>query len=206
MTASCRRRQRPSITREAGVPMIVAINKMDKPDADPNRVRTDLLQHEVIVESMGGDVLDVEVSALKGTNLDKLLEAILLQAELLDLKANPDRPPKASWSRPSSTRAAARSPPCWCSPARSRGRHRRRRRRLGPCARADQRPRRAGRGGRPVRAGRDPRHEFGTPQAGDRSLWSRAKPAPARSPNTASASCARRLVVHRPRVRGRSSR
>ncbi len=77
--------------REAGVPLIVAINKMDKPDADPNRVRTDLLNHEVIVESMSGEVLDVEISALKGTNLDKLLEAILLQAELLNLQANPDR-------------------------------------------------------------------------------------------------------------------
>jgi len=78
--------------RDAGVPMVVAINKMDKPDANPNRVRTDLLQHEVVVESMSGDVLEVEISALKGTNLDKLLEAVLLQAELLNLRANPDRP------------------------------------------------------------------------------------------------------------------
>ncbi len=77
--------------REAEVPLIVAINKMDKPDADPTRVRTELLNHEVIVESMSGEVLDVEISALKGTNLDKLLEAILLQAELLNLQANPDR-------------------------------------------------------------------------------------------------------------------
>lgn len=77
--------------KAAGVPMIVAINKIDRPDADPQRVRTDLLQHEVFVESMGGDVLDVEVSAIKGTNLDKLLEAILLQAEVLELKANPNR-------------------------------------------------------------------------------------------------------------------
>ncbi|MEO9874405.1 MAG: translation initiation factor IF-2 [Anderseniella sp.] len=80
-----------SHAREAGVPLIVAINKIDKPDSDPNRVRTDLLNHEVIVESMSGDVLEVEISALKGTNLDKLLEAILLQAELLNLQANPDR-------------------------------------------------------------------------------------------------------------------
>jgi translation initiation factor IF-2 len=77
--------------KAAGVPIIVAINKIDKPDADANKVRTQLLQHEVFVESMGGEVLDVEVSATKGTNLDKLLEAILLQAEILDLKANPDR-------------------------------------------------------------------------------------------------------------------
>ena len=77
--------------KAARVPIIVAINKIDKPAADPQKVRTQLLQHEVFVESMGGEVLNVEVSATKGTNLDKLLEAILLQAELLDLKANPDR-------------------------------------------------------------------------------------------------------------------
>ncbi|MBZ0161257.1 MAG: translation initiation factor IF-2, partial [Notoacmeibacter sp.] len=78
--------------KAAGVPIIVAINKIDKPAADAQKVRTQLLQHEVFVESMGGEVLDVEVSAVKGTNLDKLLEAILLQSELLELKANPDRP------------------------------------------------------------------------------------------------------------------
>jgi translation initiation factor IF-2 len=77
--------------KAAGVPLIVAINKIDKPEADPQKVRTDLLQHEVFVESMGGDVQEVEVSATKGTNLDGLLEAILLQAEVLELKANPDR-------------------------------------------------------------------------------------------------------------------
>ena len=77
--------------KAAGVPIIVAINKMDKPDADASKVRTGLLQHEVFVESMGGEVLDVEVSAKNGTNLDKLLEAILLQSEILDLKADPDR-------------------------------------------------------------------------------------------------------------------
>ncbi len=77
--------------KAAEVPIIIAINKMDKPGVNPTRVRTDLLQHDLVVESMGGDVLDVEVSALKGTNLDKLLETILLQAEVLDLKANPER-------------------------------------------------------------------------------------------------------------------
>jgi len=77
--------------KAANVPIIVAINKVDKPDANPQKVRTELLQHEVFVESMGGEVLDVEVSATKGTNLDRLLEAILLQSEILDLKANPDR-------------------------------------------------------------------------------------------------------------------
>ena len=77
--------------KAAGVPIIVAINKIDKPSANPQKVRTELLRYEVVVEEMGGDTLDVEVSATKGTNLDKLLEAILLQAEVLDLKANPDR-------------------------------------------------------------------------------------------------------------------
>ncbi|PPC85418.1 MAG: translation initiation factor IF-2, partial [Hyphomicrobium sp.] len=78
--------------KAAGVPMIVAINKIDKPQADPKRVQTDLLQHEIVVESMGGETLEVPVSALKRTNLDKLLEAIHLQAEILDLKVNPTRP------------------------------------------------------------------------------------------------------------------
>ena len=77
--------------KAAKVPIIVAINKMDKPDAKPDRVRTDLLQHEIQVESLGGDVVDVEVSATKKTNIDKLLEMIGLQAEILDLKANPTR-------------------------------------------------------------------------------------------------------------------
>jgi translation initiation factor IF-2 len=78
--------------KAANVPIIVAINKMDKPDAKPERVRQELLQHEMVVEEMGGEVLDVPVSALKKTGLDKLEEAILLQAEILDLKANPNRP------------------------------------------------------------------------------------------------------------------
>ena len=77
--------------KAAGVPMIIAINKCDKPGADPNRVRTALLQHEVVVEAMSGDVQDVEVSAKTGKGLDQLLEAIALQAEILELKANPDR-------------------------------------------------------------------------------------------------------------------
>ncbi len=77
--------------KAAEVPMIVAINKIDKPDADPQKVRTDLLQHEVIVEAMSGEVQDVEVSAHTGQGLDALLEAIALQAEILELKANPDR-------------------------------------------------------------------------------------------------------------------
>jgi len=78
-------------TKAAGVPMIVAINKIDKPEAKPQKVREELLQHEIVVEDMGGDVQDVEVSAKNKTNLDKLLEAIALQAEILELRANPDR-------------------------------------------------------------------------------------------------------------------
>ncbi len=76
----------------AEVPLIVAINKIDREGADPMKVRTELLQHNVIVEAMSGEVLDVEVSAITGQGLDKLLENIALQAELLELKANPDRP------------------------------------------------------------------------------------------------------------------
>ncbi len=77
--------------KAAKVPMIVAINKIDKYEANPQKVRTDLLQHEIVVEAMSGDVLDVEVSAKTGQGLDTLLDAIALQAEILDLKANPDR-------------------------------------------------------------------------------------------------------------------
>ena len=77
--------------KAAGVPMIVAINKIDKQGADPQRVRTELLSHEIVVESLGGDTLEIEVSALKRTGLDRLLEAIALQAEVLELTANPDR-------------------------------------------------------------------------------------------------------------------
>ncbi|MCW2314532.1 bacterial translation initiation factor 2 (bIF-2) [Rhodoblastus acidophilus] len=80
-----------SHAKAAGVPIIVAINKIDKPDAKPERVRTELLQYEVQVESLGGDTLEVEVSAKQKLNLDKLLEAITLQAEVLDLKADPER-------------------------------------------------------------------------------------------------------------------
>lgn len=78
--------------KAANAPIIVAINKMDRPDANPQRVRQELLSYEVVVEEMGGETQDVEVSATKKTGLDKLQEAILLQAEILDLKANPHRP------------------------------------------------------------------------------------------------------------------
>ncbi|MBO9671573.1 MAG: translation initiation factor IF-2 [Sphingobium sp.] len=79
-------------TKAAGVPMIVAINKIDKHEANPQKVRERLLEHDIQVEAMGGDTQDVEVSALKKQGLDTLIEKILLQAELLELKANPDRP------------------------------------------------------------------------------------------------------------------
>jgi len=82
--------------KAAKAPIIVAINKMDKPDANPARVRQELLSHDIVVEEMGGETQDVEVSALKRTGLDKLQEAILLQAEILDLRANPDRPAEGS--------------------------------------------------------------------------------------------------------------
>src|SRR5580700_3812387 len=78
--------------KAAKVPIIVAINKIDKPDAKPERVRSELLQHEIQVETLGGDVLELEVSAKQKTNLDKLVDMIALQAELLELKANPNRP------------------------------------------------------------------------------------------------------------------
>ncbi|HEU5210242.1 MAG TPA: translation initiation factor IF-2 [Longimicrobiales bacterium] len=81
-----------SHARNAGVPIVVAINKVDLPGADPNRIKQDLLQHGVVVEEYGGDVLAAEVSAKKGLGVDELLEKVLLQAEMLDLKANPDRP------------------------------------------------------------------------------------------------------------------
>jgi translation initiation factor IF-2 len=82
--------------KAARAPIIVAINKMDKPDANPQRVRQELLSHEIVVEEMGGDTQDVEVSATKKMNLDALEEAILLQSEILDLKANPNRPAEGS--------------------------------------------------------------------------------------------------------------
>ena len=77
--------------KAAEVPLIVAVNKIDRPEADTNKARQELLQYEVFTEDLGGDVLSVDVSALKGTNLDKLVDAILLQAELLELTANPNR-------------------------------------------------------------------------------------------------------------------
>ena len=82
--------------KSANVPIIVAINKIDLPNIDIEKVRQDLLTHEIIVEKLSGDVLDVEVSALKKINLDKLKESILLQADLLNLRANPNRTARGS--------------------------------------------------------------------------------------------------------------
>ena len=123
--------------KAAEVPIIVAINKIDKPDADPNRVRTDLLQHEIVVESMGGDTLEVEVSAIKGTNLDKLLEAILLQAEVLDSQGQ-SRPHGRRRGHRSQARRGRGPGRHRARPARhpAAGRHHRRRQRPGAaCAR-----------------------------------------------------------------------
>jgi len=154
--------------KAAKVPMIVAINKIDKADAKPERVRTELLQHEVQVEEMGGEVLDVEVSATKKLNLGGLLEKLGLQSEILDLKANPDRPAEGNRDRgqarprprPGRDRAGSARHPAW-------RRHRGRRRRVGPCARARLRYRRDG-----DRAGPSTPVEVlgfnGTPEAGDR--------------------------------------
>src|SRR5213078_4203146 len=80
-----------SHARNANVPLIVAINKIDLPQANPARVKQELLQHGVVLEEFGGNVLMSEISAKKGTNVDQLLDQILLQAEILDLKANPDK-------------------------------------------------------------------------------------------------------------------
>ena len=101
--------------KAAEVPIIIAINKIDRPDSDADRVRNELLSHEIVVEKLGGDVLDVEVSATEKINLDKLEEAILLQAEILELKSNPDQLAQirheaklgaaaVPWRRPGATR------------------------------------------------------------------------------------------------------
>ena len=193
--------------KAAKVPMIVAINKIDKPDAKPERVRTELLQHEVQVESMGGDVVDVEVSAKNKTNLDKLLEMISLQAELLDLKTNPDRPAEGTRDR-SQARSRPRPGRDRAGAARhaARRRHHRRRRRDGPRSRAD------------LRSGRN-RQRGGTCPSRSRCLASTArrkpatasrssktKRAPARSPIIARISGARSRRRAPPACAARSNR
>ena len=145
-------------TKAAGVPMIVAINKIDKPGANPQKVREELLQHEIIVEAMGGDVQDVEVSALKKTNLDELLEAINLQAEILELKANPDRAAEATVVEAKLDKGRGPLATVLVQRGTLQGRRRdRRRRRLGQGPRDDRRPWPPGEGGRPVLPGRSAR-------------------------------------------------
>ena len=166
--------------KAAGAPIIVAINKIDKPDADPTRVINELLQHEIVVESLGGDTQAIEVSATKKIGLEHLIEAILLQAEVMDLKANPDRSADGRGHR-----VQARSRPRRglhrAGQARhpeARG-HRRRRLALGPRARPDQRARRADGRSRPLGADRDPRPGRPRRCPASPSPWSRTRPAPA---------------------------
>ena len=104
--------------KAAGVPMVVAMTKIDKPSANPDRVKQELVAEEVVPEEYGGDVPFVAVSAKTGEGIDDLLENVLLQAEVLELKAPVDAPPRAWSSKPAWTRAAARSPPSWCKAAR----------------------------------------------------------------------------------------
>ena len=144
--------------KAAKVPMIVAINKIDKPDAKPERVRTELLQHEVQVESFGGEVVDVEVSAKNKTNLDKLLEMIALQAELLDLKTNAERPAEGTVIEAKLDRGRGPVATVLVQRGTLQGRrHHRGRRRNGPRPRADLRPGRNHRRGRTFGAGRSAR-------------------------------------------------
>ena len=132
-----------SHAKAAKVPIIVAINKIDKASADPQRVRTDLLKYEIVVESMGGDVQDVEVSATKGTNLDKLLEAIQLQAEVLELKSNPAQAGEGTVVEAKLDRGRGPVATALVQQGTLQDRrHPRRRRGLGPGARADRRSRR----------------------------------------------------------------
>jgi translation initiation factor IF-2 len=102
-----------SHAKNAGVPIIVAVNKIDLPGAEPAKIKQDLLQHGVVVEEFGGQVLAAEVSAKKGTGVADLLDKILLQAELLDLKANPNRNAQGTVVEASWTWARAPSLPCW---------------------------------------------------------------------------------------------
>ena len=196
-----------SHAKAAEVPLIVAINKIDKADANPQRVRTELLQHDIQVESMGGDTLEFEVSAKTGDGLSELLDGLQLQAEILDLQAEPrplggrhrDRGEARPRPRPGGDRARA------ARHAASR-RHPGRRRRVGPRARPRQRRGRGGEGGGARGAGRGSglqRHAGGgRPRRGGRD----PRPAPARSRTTASA---RSATAPRPAARepaGRSPR
>ena len=175
--------------KAADVPMIVAINKIDKPGAEPQRVRTELLSHEIVVESLGGDTLEVEVSALKKTGLDRLLEAIALQAEVLELQGQ-SRARGGRRHRRSQARAGTRAGRHGAHPARHAASWRSHRRGLGlwPRSRADQRARRAGdeRGARqsPSRCSASTQHL----RRAISSPWWRTRREPARSRATVCAS------------------
>ncbi len=173
--------------KAAGAPMIVAINKIDKPDADPRRVINELLQYEVVVESLGGDVQTVEVSATEKLGLDDLIDAIVVQAEVMDLKANPDRSADGVVieSKVDRGRGAVATVLVKRGTLTAR-RHRGGRRQLGPRARPAQRARRTAQP-RPSRR-RPWRSSVWTarPIPASRSPWSRTRPAPASSPSTAS--------------------
>jgi translation initiation factor IF-2 len=147
-----------SHAKAANVPLIVAINKIDKPGVKPDRVRQELLQHEIVVESLGGETQEIEVSATQKLNLDKLLEAITLQAEILDLRANPDRSAEGTGDR---EQARPRPRPGGHHPGAEghaeAGRHRRGRRRMGPGARDARRQGARHEGCRAVAAGGGPR-------------------------------------------------
>jgi small GTP-binding protein len=104
--------------KAANVPIVVAINKIDLPGANPSQIRQRLMEHGLVAEEFGGETISAEVSATKGTGIDKLLEMVLLQAEVLELKADPDQRASGIVLEASSTRARARSRPCWSSRAR----------------------------------------------------------------------------------------
>ena len=193
--------------KAAKVPMIVAINKIDKPDAKPERVRSELLQHEIQVESMGGEVQDVEVSATKKTNLDRLLESIGLQAEILELKANPQRPAEGTVIEAKLDRG--RGPIATVLVQRGTlkaRRHRRGGRGMGPGTSAHVGYRGANRFRRPFDADRGARVQRHAGGGGPAGGGATARREPARSPIIAPGRSASRRLRARPACAARSSR
>ena len=180
--------------KAAHVPIIVAVNKIDKGDANPTRVKTELLQYEIQVEDMGGETQAIEVSATKAINLDKLEEAILLQSELLDLKANPDRAAEGAVIEAKLDRGRGPVATVLVAARHAEGRrHRRRRFRMGPRARAAERSRR-NRRNRRSRRRRSKCSVFpARRKRATNSSSSNPMRAPAKSPNTAPASAAKRV-------------
>ena len=193
--------------KAAKVPMIVAINKIDKPDAKPERVRTELLQHEVQVESFGGEVVDVEVSAKNKTNLDKLLEMIALQAELLDLKTNSERPAEGTVIEAKLDRGRGPVATVLVQRGTLQGRrHHRGRRRNGPRPRADFGPGREPSTRPDLRCRSKCSASTARRKPATASPWSRTKPAPARSRAIAPTRSARTPPPRFPACAARSSR